>query len=42
MSYCKACHYHAAKDDYVQVSPLPMLEIREDEREKAKGERKKP
>jgi hypothetical protein len=29
MSYCKACHYHAVKDDYVQVSPLPMLEVKE-------------
>lgn len=29
MSYCRACHYHAVKDDYVQVSPLPMLEFKE-------------
>jgi hypothetical protein len=27
MAYCQACHYHAVKDDYVQITPLPMLEI---------------
>ncbi|MGW8322451.1 MAG: hypothetical protein ACWGSD_12950 [Thermodesulfobacteriota bacterium] len=36
MSYCKTCHYHAVKDDYAQVSPLPILEIEEGERAKAK------
>ena len=39
MAYCKACHYHAVKDDYVKISPLPMIEIKEGERVKAKGER---
>jgi hypothetical protein len=29
MAYCKACHYHAVKDDYVKISPLPMLEVKE-------------
>ena len=29
MSTCKACHYHAVKDDYVRISPLPMLEVKE-------------
>lgn len=29
MVACKACHYHAVKDDYVRVSPLPMLELKE-------------
>ena len=29
MAYCKECHYHAAKDSYVKVSPLPALEIKE-------------
>jgi hypothetical protein len=29
MTYCKACHYHAVKDDYVNISPLPMLEVKE-------------
>jgi hypothetical protein len=38
MAYCKACHYHAVKDDYVQISPLPMLEIKEGERVKAEGQ----
>jgi hypothetical protein len=42
MAYCKACHYHAVKDDYVRISPLPMLEIKEGERAKAKGEREEP
>lgn len=42
MAYCKACHYHAAKDDYVQISPLPMLEVREGESVKVKGEKKRP
>ena len=32
MAYCKACHYHAVKDDYVKISPLPMLEVKEGER----------
>ena len=27
MAYCGACHYHAAKDDYVRVRPLPELEV---------------
>jgi len=27
MAYCRECHYHAAKDDYVRVSPLPLLEV---------------
>jgi hypothetical protein len=40
MSYCRECHYHAAKDDYVRISPLPKLEVKEGEREKAKGQRK--
>ncbi len=39
MAYCQACHYHAVKDDYVQVTPLPMLEVTEGERTGAKGER---
>ncbi len=42
MAYCKACHYHAVKDDYVRVSPLPVLEVGEGERAKAKGEREGP
>lgn len=29
MAYCKECHYHAAKDDYVRVSPLPKIQVRE-------------
>jgi len=28
MAYCKKCHYHAAKDNYVKTSPLPALEIK--------------
>ncbi len=32
MSYCKACHYHAVKDDYVRASPLPMLEVKQAKR----------
>lgn len=27
MEACRQCHYHAAKDDYVNVVPLPLLEI---------------
>jgi hypothetical protein len=49
MAYCRACHYHAVKDDYVQVLPLPMLEVKPGvgdqgsgiRRRKAKGERRK-
>ena len=29
MAYCKECHYHRVKDDYVKVSPLPELEVKE-------------
>lgn len=25
MAYCAECHYHARKDDYAQMSPLPDL-----------------
>ncbi len=27
MESCAGCHYHAAKDDYVQMKPLPVLTI---------------
>ncbi len=27
MVYCKSCHYHAVKDDYVRALPLPMLKV---------------
>lgn len=27
MAYCRDCHYHAVKDDYVKAFPLPMLEV---------------
>jgi hypothetical protein len=40
MTYCKSCHYHAVKDDYVQIDPLPMLEIIEGERAQDKAENK--
>jgi hypothetical protein len=30
MAYCRACHYHAVKDDYVMISPLPTLEIQDE------------
>lgn len=39
MSYCRDCHYHAVKDDYVRISPLPKIEVKEGEREKAKGQK---
>lgn len=29
LAYCGECHYHAAKDDYVQGQPLPAIEVRE-------------
>ena len=29
MAYCKECHYHAVKDNYVKVAPLPELEVKE-------------
>ncbi len=29
MAYCKECHYHAAKDDYVKMTPLPELGVKE-------------
>jgi len=25
MEYCAGCHYHAKKDDYVRIEPLPKL-----------------
>jgi hypothetical protein len=29
IAYCGECHYHQAKDSYVQISPLPELLVRE-------------
>lgn len=29
LAYCGECHYHAAKDDYVNVQPLPAIEVRQ-------------
>ncbi len=32
MAYCAECHYHAAKDEYAQMEPLPILIVEEKER----------
>jgi len=38
MAYCRECHYHAKKDDYVNISPLPGLWVREvDENNRIQG-----
>lgn len=29
MAYCKECHYHAVKDNYVKVTPLPELVVKD-------------
>ena len=29
MAYCKECHYHAAKDSYVKITPLPTMKVKE-------------
>jgi hypothetical protein len=29
LAYCGECHYHAAKDDFVNVQPLPAIEVRQ-------------